>query len=616
MSEKQDIMTEIEQIENESQLHAATAEANDLIVILSARLGEYKNICENVETYDQKVYAPTEFESNTVRNSAESTEQNRSGVSFSQTVYASQNRGGSMAFLKKEIAAKANVANRSGQKSIGEVMQSRRRNANYRPNYGKGCIFCQKGNHLSTRCRTVSDQSMRRRALREQNRCWKCFSPNHSSFVCHKQDCSYCGQKHHNSLCFKKEALQVNYGKERKVITVASNRRNTRNWQNRGQIGNDNQPIRTKLTPVAVQMCAGTVLESNICPPKTTNRQIVLMTAEGSIWNAKRRQFERVSFLFDSGSQKTVIEEKLAEQFGLPKVRTQMCTVSGNGGHTETFKSHIVLLKIGTVFGEDIKTVVETRPVITNGFPSVRLDQNDAAFLKANDIYLANTKIRGEHQIPRILIGLDYYHDLITGYLTKALSGLHIAKTVFGPIIYGSGFTEVNHIESVIYNLTAVWENAERLKKSPGLIIPVKRQRRKKLAKYLDVADSNSVARRRLQSPQPQPSAANSSRHRPTVHVKPPSTPSVRRSPPTPAIRRHPPRPRAVPRYRSRQEVDRRITTRKKAKTSDTVYDYSCRPPEYHRQIDDPHSICAHRPYCSSCGGGGTDPSYARYDTY
>ncbi|EYC40938.1 hypothetical protein Y032_0588g350 [Ancylostoma ceylanicum] len=234
-----------------------------------------------------------------------------------------------------------------------------------------------------------------------------------------------------------------------------------RDRQNRDPRASNNQPGRAKPSTVAVQMCVETVSEPNICPPKTTNRQIVLMRAEGSIWNAKRRQFEKVLFLFDSGSQKTVVEEKLAERFGLSKKVTKMCTVTGGGGHTETFQSHTVQLSIGTAFGEDIEMTVETRPIITSGIPSVKLDKVDAAFLKANDIYLANTEIRGERQIPRVLLGLDYYHDLVIDHITKTPSGLHITKTVFDPTICGSGLTEVTQAESVDYNPTAVWENTE-----------------------------------------------------------------------------------------------------------------------------------------------------------
>ncbi|EYB96938.1 hypothetical protein Y032_0145g2493 [Ancylostoma ceylanicum] len=469
-------MTEMQGIVKESQLHASTAEADYLIGILTAKLDESEKIRENMKIRleypkpkAQKVGAPTKNDPEIVRSSVEIAEQERQYVSLlsvSQTSLSSQNRVDPVALLEKEIATKANVANGSLQKNNGEVMQSKQQHANYRHNYGKGCIFCHKGNHSPIRCRTVSDKRMRRKALKAQNRCWKCFSQTHNSFVCRKQDCSSCGQKHHSSLCSKKEPQQVNYGKERWAIT-ALNKPNSRDWRNGGQNRNSNQPIRMKPTPVAMQMCAENVPDLNHSPLKSTNKQTVLMTADGSIWNAKKQRFEKVLFLFDSGAQKTVIEEKLAEQFGLAKVKTQMCTVSGNGGHVETFESHTVSLKIGTAFGEEIEITGQTRPVITNGFPSVRLGQNDAAFLKANEIYLANTRIRGEHQIPRILIGLDYYHDLITGHLTKTPSGLHIAKTVFGPAVYGGGFTEAIQAKSVSYNLTAIYEGGVHQKKNP-----------------------------------------------------------------------------------------------------------------------------------------------------
>ncbi|EYB85177.1 hypothetical protein Y032_0303g1894 [Ancylostoma ceylanicum] len=651
-SEKKEIMTEMQKIVKESQLHATTAEADDLIVILTAKLDESEKIRENMKIRleypkpkAQKVGAPTKNDPKIVRSSVDIAEQERQYVSLpsvSQTSLSSQNRVDPVALLEKEIAAKANVANGSLQKKNGKVMQSKQQHANYRHSYGKGCIFCQKRNHSSIQCRMVSNQHTRRKTLKEQNRCWKCFSPNHNSFICRKQDCSSCGQKHHSSLCLKKELLQVNYGKERRAITMALNSPNSRDWRNRDQRANNIRRSRTKSSSLTVQMCAETEPDSNHCTVKTTNRQTVLMTAEGSIWNAKRQQFEKVLICFDSGAQKTVVEEELAEEFGLPKGRIQMCTVSENGGNTETFKRHPVSLKIVTAFGEDIETIAETRPVITNAFPSVRLDQNDAAFLKANEIYLANTRIRGEHQIPRILVGLDYYNDLVIGHITRTPSGLHIAKTVFGPAIYGSELTEVKQIETVNYNLTAVWENTENHVPQKGLQPDglIGRQRCKNFSKRsgeiihaygfttfslplkenaTEVAKNHSVAVRRLRCPQPQPSAVNSRRRRPALHVKPPFMPSSRRSPSTPALCRRPPRPQAVIRRQPRQEVDiRRTTTRKKVKPSDLIvgYDYSCRSPEYHRRIDDPHRILNHYPYRTSCGGGGVDPSYVCYDTY
>ncbi|EYB84689.1 hypothetical protein Y032_0311g2127 [Ancylostoma ceylanicum] len=627
-SEKRDILAEIHQIAEESDLHISIAKANDLIAILTARSNESRKILENMkvcleypEPGAQKVGALTGNNPEIAQNIVDTTEQNRNYVSFSlvsQPSCASKTRCNPVALLKEENAANAYIENKVCQTNNGRVIQSRAKHTSYRPNYGKGCIFCHKGNHSPIQCRTVSNQHMRRKTLKEQNLCWKCFSSNHNSFVCRKQDCSSCGQKHHSSLCFKKGAVLANYGKERRAIIMASKKSNLNDWQNRDQKTSSHKTSRTKPTTMAVQMCTERVLDSNPCTSEFTNKQIVLMTADGSIWNAKRQQFEKVLFCFDSGAQKTVIEEELAEQFGLPKVRTQMCIVSGSGGHLKTFESHTISLRIGTAFGEEIEITGQTRPVITSGFPSLILGQSDGAFLKANDIYLASTKIRGEHQIPRILVGLDHYHDLITGHLSKTPSGLHIAKTVFGPAVYGSGFTEANHTKSVSYNLTAVYERVEYRvqQKNPKPNRLMERQRGKKFHKNsgkifhacsfttsslpskeaaTDVAKNHFVAVRRLRRPQLQPSAVNSNRRRSALHAKPPSTPSSRRSPPTPAIRRRPPHPRAVFRHSPRQEVDTRHTrTRKKTKPSDLIvsYDYSCRSPEYHRHIDDPY--CTH----------------------
>ncbi|VDL74031.1 unnamed protein product [Nippostrongylus brasiliensis] len=188
------------------------------------------------------------------------------------------------------------------------------------------------------------------------------------------------------------------------------------------------------------------------------------MTAEGNVWNYNKGEYEKILFFFDTGAQKTVIEESLAAQLGAPKQTTELCTMSGIGGHTETFESHIINLQVCTAYGEELEMEVQTKPVITNGFPGVNLSSADVAFLKANSICLANSKIRGEQQKPHILVGLDHYHDLVTGPINaiKTPTGLHIAKTVFGPTIYGKGTVSGENTSTISYGMTAVCESDEK----------------------------------------------------------------------------------------------------------------------------------------------------------
>ncbi|VDL81408.1 unnamed protein product [Nippostrongylus brasiliensis] len=184
------------------------------------------------------------------------------------------------------------------------------------------------------------------------------------------------------------------------------------------------------------------------------------MTAEGSIWNHRKSAYEKVLFFFDCGAQKTIIQEDVATKLGLPRQTTEICTMSGIGGHIEKFESHIVEARVSTVFGEELQFKFQTKPVITNGFPSVKLTSTDVNFLKANNICLANSKLRGEHQTPHILVGLDYFHELVIHPVNgeRTPTGLHIAKTIFGPTVYGKGSIPQESAETTCYGLTAVCE--------------------------------------------------------------------------------------------------------------------------------------------------------------
>ncbi|KAK6009686.1 hypothetical protein OSTOST_25364 [Ostertagia ostertagi] len=187
------------------------------------------------------------------------------------------------------------------------------------------------------------------------------------------------------------------------------------------------------------------------------------MTAEGKVWNHNEGEYENVLLFFDTGAQKTVIEESLADRLGLLRQTTEVCSMSGIGGYIERFKSHAVNVKLSTVFGEELEMKVRTKPVITRGFPSVKLISTDIAFLKEKHICLSNSKLRGESQKPHILVGLDYYHELITPNSTvQTPSGLHITNTLFGPTIYGKGALHAETTnDTTCYEMTHIQENLE-----------------------------------------------------------------------------------------------------------------------------------------------------------
>ncbi|KHJ97846.1 Tas retrotransposon peptidase A16 [Oesophagostomum dentatum] len=189
--------------------------------------------------------------------------------------------------------------------------------------------------------------------------------------------------------------------------------------------------------------------------------QIVLTTAEGMVWNHNAEKFEKILFFFDTGAQETVIREDLAAKLGLPEVKNEICIMPGLGGHTETFASNIISIKAGIAYGKELEVLVRTKPIISKGIPSVKLNGPDKEFLEAKQVCVENSKLSGELQNLDVLIGLNYYYNFITenGENLHTPSGFRIAKTIFGPAIYGKGSAVIKDDEKCIsYGMTAIME--------------------------------------------------------------------------------------------------------------------------------------------------------------
>ncbi|VDM77509.1 unnamed protein product [Strongylus vulgaris] len=85
---------------------------------------------------------------------------------------------------------------------------------------------------------------------------------------------------------------------------------------------------------------------------------------------------------------------------------------------------------------------IQTKPIVTGGLPLVKLTETDREFLD-----------------PSYLSGSYRYYDLIISNTTatRSPSGLDVAKTVFGPTIYGPGqIDNTNNTTALICPMTAV----------------------------------------------------------------------------------------------------------------------------------------------------------------
>ena len=112
-------------------------------------------------------------------------------------------------------------------------------------------------------------------------------------------------------------------------------------------------------------------------------------------------------------AQRTFIQEEFSSRLGLPALKSETCVMSGIGGHTEIFQTNIVTLKVSTGQGKELEFLMQTKPTITKGFSSITICPADQSFLQERAIFLSNSRLHGEHQIPQILVGLDHYYDFV-----------------------------------------------------------------------------------------------------------------------------------------------------------------------------------------------------------
>ena len=137
------------------------------------------------------------------------------------------------------------------------------------------CYFCA-NEHYSSECTIVKDVEKRKSILREAKRCSNCLRTGHISKVCQSEArCKRCHQKHNTTICDQ-------------TIEPSSN---------------ENNPISSERT-----LTTATSREKV---------QVLLQTARASVFGADREKRVGVNVLFDGGSQKSYVVEKLKNKLAL-----------------------------------------------------------------------------------------------------------------------------------------------------------------------------------------------------------------------------------------------------------------------------------------------------------
>ncbi|UYV70397.1 hypothetical protein LAZ67_7002906 [Cordylochernes scorpioides] len=276
------------------------------------------------------------------------------------------------------------------------------------------CLFCDKDNHLSQNCFKAAKmlESDRLKRVQDAKVCFKCLRKNHLKKDCRSfVRCKRCQGPHFEIMCRGTSHSQEN-------LNWRSDNRshNSLAEQNEGNI----EPV----TAMANQVC--------------TNN-ISLMTLIVKIEGPKRSKMVRV--LLDSGSQKSYIRRSLDKELDLPKVGEVKLNKFLFGGQTTGEKAHsIFYFQLDNVDeGKAFKMEALEETIICGNISLVETGPRQWELDKKG---ITLTKVDNNKTEIDILIGGDYYGQLLTGKIEQLAGGLTAIQTVLGWTLIGNTSSE------------------------------------------------------------------------------------------------------------------------------------------------------------------------------
>ena len=254
------------------------------------------------------------------------------------------------------------------------------------------CYFCKK-EHFAESCRAVTDVKKRIEILNKAKRCLNCFKFGHQAKVCYSEKrCQNCNGKHNTAVCLKIE----------EATTTVQDSANTTD---------------SSITTSAVK---GT-------------QDVLIQTAKTYAFGEDRSKKVPVNILFDSGSQKSYIAEKLRKKLSLKSEKTE--TINLNTFGTESFvKKNCERVLVNLEVQDEIV------PITALSFPAIcspvssRVEVGNYPHLTG--LELANSVEHGDQEIG-ILIGADHYHDIVLGEVIKGSSGPVAIRSKLGWLLSG-----------------------------------------------------------------------------------------------------------------------------------------------------------------------------------
>ena len=282
------------------------------------------------------------------------------------------------------------------------------------------CVYC-KGSHHTTNCEVHKDLESRLAIIKQEKLCFNCLVHHRVSQCGSKNRCRKCNAKHHTSICNKPASKGTTQSEEKE------------------------QPNLNSTT---------TTLTAFVPPQLTRNTICLLKTAIATVVNANLQV--EANILFDEGSQRSFITEKLAGMLGVVPQRSENINLSSFGSSQPLYRRmDNVTFRIKTRRGDLVPISALVVPTIAAPLANtMNTAVTNLSHLKG--LPLAHP-VSGEDNFEiSLLIGADFYWDLI-GDHTIRRNGPTAVSSRLGYLL--SGPLPVPQPSSVVTSLLSMTAN-------------------------------------------------------------------------------------------------------------------------------------------------------------
>ena len=285
------------------------------------------------------------------------------------------------------------------------------------------CCYCQQA-HVSEACGVVKQIEARKQILRKSGRCFICLRRGHIGRECRSRSrCGNCSGRHHASICAN--ASPPKRTQDATTPSMANPHSATSHAQSRT----------SGLNPDAASFEVPTTASMYVGADKTT----LLQTAQVLVYNLREPEsLLKIRAVLDTGSQKSYVTDRVKDVLRLDPEETQRMSIatfgSSNGG-PRSFGVVRVGMKLSDGLHKELKLIAV--PSICEPLAAQPITLCLEKYSHLKQLNLADSSTGDETLHVDVLIGADYYWELVTGQMRKGDEGPVAVYTRLGWVLSG-----------------------------------------------------------------------------------------------------------------------------------------------------------------------------------